>query len=356
MLRAAFGLAVAVSLLWPAAVFGEEHKNSWEFSILGGNTFYGNENRLSNENHYGVRVGWYFTPALELEVQFLQTGSADLQDESSTLISDPTVFFSNPGLTFESRSYTARLLINPRNERRRLKPFILFGAGVLSFSSDPKLARGDEGEVDAKIVTIGGGLRQRLTSHMAFRAEFETEYAISEVYHNEHLSIGLSWVFGGGPPEDTDGDGVLDLRDHCPDTPRGALVDKHDGCPWDLDLDGILEGLDVCAETPQGWPVDERGCPLDSDADRVPDGTDRCADTMLRAIVDARGCPIDSDGDTVFDGIDRCQGTPLGAIVDASDKPTAGCPYDTDTDSVFVIRLPPPSGVRVTVAAADRRG
>jgi OOP family OmpA-OmpF porin len=37
--------------------------------------------------------------------------------------------------------------------------------------------------------------------------------------------------------------------------------------------------------------VDERGCPKDSDGDGVPDGIDRCPDTPRGTQVDANGCP-----------------------------------------------------------------
>ncbi|MDH3217862.1 MAG: OmpA family protein, partial [Candidatus Krumholzibacteria bacterium] len=62
--------------------------------------------------------------------------------------------------------------------------------------------------------------------------------------------------------------------------------------------------------------VDARGCPSDSDGDGVYDGIDRCPDTPAGARVDARGCPSDSDGDGVYDGIDRCPNTPKGTKVD----------------------------------------
>ena len=61
------------------------------------------------------------------------------------------------------------------------------------------------------------------------------------------------------PDADTDGDGVADRLDLCPDTPRGALVDDY-GCPWDADGDGVLNGLDKCPSTPARSPVDADGC------------------------------------------------------------------------------------------------
>ncbi|MGH9748804.1 MAG: OmpA family protein, partial [Candidatus Polarisedimenticolia bacterium] len=328
---------LSVTALSTGRARAEERKNSWELGFLFGGTFAADEMKIENPSHAGLRLGWNFHPSYELEVQYLHDDDVALQSDgqASTLLADPTVFFANPARTFTSDSITARLLINPRNVRRRFKPYALFGAGVQTFTANPRLTRSQTGNDTSVVVNVGGGVRVRLTPHMAFRAEFETQYAPTDIYHDEHLNVGLTWVFGGGRPGDSDGDGILDLNDKCPDTPKGALVDTRNGCPWDLDVDGIMEGIDKCADTPRGWPVDEVGCPLDTDADGVPDGADKCAETPKGAIVRADGCPLDSDGDTVFDGIDRCPDTPKGAFVDAPDKDTAGCPHDSDNDRVF---------------------
>jgi len=60
-------------------------------------------------------------------------------------------------------------------------------------------------------------------------------------------------------PLDSDGDGVIDAKDKCPDTPRGVEVGA-DGCPFDTDMDGVPDYLDKCPKTPVGAPVDEKGC------------------------------------------------------------------------------------------------
>jgi OOP family OmpA-OmpF porin len=39
---------------------------------------------------------------------------------------------------------------------------------------------------------------------------------------------------------DSDGDGVSDCFDRCPDTPAGVAVDTH-GCPVDTDGDGVAD-------------------------------------------------------------------------------------------------------------------
>ena len=157
--------------------------------------------------------------------------------------------------------------------------------------------------------------------------------------HATHFLVlgGLSFLQSGGPhttnaprgPRDSDGDGVPDKRDACPNTPLGATVDVR-GCPTDSDQDGVYDGIDKCPGTPAGAKVDATGCPIDSDRDGVPDGLDQCPDTPAGAVVNSFGCPTDSDSDGVPDGLDKCPDTPRGATVDAT-----GCPKDTDGDGVL---------------------
>jgi len=46
-----------------------------------------------------------------------------------------------------------------------------------------------------------------------------------------------------------------------------------------------------CAGTPAGVEVDDRGCPLDSDGDGVADYLDECPNTAPDTRVDDKGCP-----------------------------------------------------------------
>ncbi len=114
---------------------------------------------------------------------------------------------------------------------------------------------------------------------------------------------------------DSDGDGVPNEIDECPDTPEGVKVDER-GCPLDSDGDGIPDYLDKCPGTPKGVEVDCDGCPLDSDGDSIPDYLDKCPGTPEGVKVDEWGCPLDTDGDGVPDYRDKCPGTPRGALVD----------------------------------------
>ena len=132
---------------------------------------------------------------------------------------------------------------------------------------------------------------------------------------------------------DSDGDGVADRLDKCPDTPKGVVVDAN-GCPPDADGDGVPDYLDKCPNTPSGVTVDANGCPMDSDGDGVPDYLDKCPNTPRGVAVDANGCPMDSDGDGVPNNLDKCPNTPHGVPVDATGCPQAGITVRGDKWSV----------------------
>ena len=97
--------------------------------------------------------------------------------------------------------------------------------------------------------------------------------------------------------EDTDGDGITDDKDNCPNTPTGENVDAN-GCSdsqKDSDNDGITDDKDNCPNTPTGENVDANGCSdsqKDSDNDGITDDLDICPDTPSGVSVDKDGCAL----------------------------------------------------------------
>jgi outer membrane protein OmpA-like peptidoglycan-associated protein len=128
---------------------------------------------------------------------------------------------------------------------------------------------------------------------------------------------------------DSDGDGVPDSKDKCPDTSKGAKVNAQ-GCELDGDGDGVVDRLDKCPTTPAGRSVNAEGCELDGDGDGVVDALDKCPTTPAGRSVNAEGCELDGDGDGVVDALDKCPTTPAGRKVNA-----AGCELDGDGDGVL---------------------
>ncbi|HKT61847.1 MAG TPA: OmpA family protein [Gemmatimonadales bacterium] len=217
--------------------------------------------------------------------------------------------------------------------------YLKAGAGTTKYGSDcPAVGRaGDPICGSSGTLQGGAGVRVGVTPTIFVRGEgLYAHYKSKDRANiagtslsNFGVNLGLSVMLGSKPILDADGDGVLDNKDRCPDTPAGASVDAR-GCPSDSDGDGVPDGIDRCPTTVAGAAVDARGCSQDTDGDNIPDGLDRCPDTPAGVLVDARGCPKDSDGDGIPDGLDRCSDTPRGATVDA-----LGCPGDEDGDGVL---------------------
>lgn len=205
----------------------------------------------------------------------------------------------------------------------RFSPYLHAGVGY--FSHDPVGASSDDGSM------LSGGIGFYLdlfSTNVALRGEYRyrTDTATPGDAHDNLFSLGFQLPFGSGTPKwvDTDGDGVSDALDRCPNTPAGTDVDAY-GCELDSDGDGVKDSADKCPNTPAGVRVDARGCPLDGDGDGVPDGTDKCPNTPRGAKVDATGCELDSDGDGVVDRLDECPDTPKGTPVDSR-----GCELEGD--------------------------
>lgn len=149
-----------------------------------------------------------------------------------------------------------------------------------------------------------------LTLQTGYKHAFE-DYLDSHFQH----SAGISIKFGG---KDTDGDGIYDKDDECPDVPGLA---EFNGCP-DTDGDGIPDHLDDCPDV--AGLAEFNGCP-DTDGDGIPDHLDECPTVFgLKAL---NGCP-DADGDGVPDHLDKCPN-------EAGPAANNGCPWpDRDGDGV----------------------
>ncbi len=212
------------------------------------------------------------------------------------------------------------------NLNAKTSPFGTVGVGATMF-------RGNGTRKSSTGAHVGAGVRSMVGENLALRVEARLQYdnfsEFEDPAYNSTASAGISYFAGGGPPRDTDSDGVPDKRDRCASTPRGATVDVR-GCPSDTDRDGVLNGLDRCPDTPANTPVDANGCTRDTDRDGIADNADRCANTPAGTPVDATGCPRDADRDGVADNLDRCADTPAGTPVDAN-----GCPRDSDSDGVM---------------------
>lgn len=167
--------------------------------------------------------------------------------------------------------------------------------------------------------TLNGsaGLNFWFSDNVALSLQSTYKHAFKdEAFPHFQHSAGLKFIFGG---IDTDGDGIYDKDDECPETPG---LPEFNGCP-DSDGDGVPDHLDACPNTPGMIEFD--GCP-DTDGDGIPDPQDECPNEAGPA--EFNGCP-DSDGDGVADNKDECPN-------EAGPAENNGCPYeDRDGDGVL---------------------
>ncbi|MBK5213164.1 MAG: OmpA family protein [Flavobacteriaceae bacterium] len=162
------------------------------------------------------------------------------------------------------------------------------------------------------------GVKFWFTDNIALNLQSTYKHAFEDAYGVTHFqhSAGIVFQFGG---KDTDGDGIFDKDDECPETPGLA---EFNGCP-DTDGDGIEDRKDECPNTP--GLAEFNGCP-DTDGDGVPDHLDECP--TVAGLAALNGCP-DADGDGIADKDDACPN-------EAGPKANNGCPYkDRDGDGVL---------------------
>jgi OOP family OmpA-OmpF porin len=184
---------------------------------------------------------------------------------------------------------------------KKLVPFISAGFGTIDI-------QGTGVNNTDNLFNYGGGVKYFITKSLALRGDIrhilEMENTdrnnlvdFNDISNNFIYTVGLNYMFSlkkkktSPPPIDSDGDGVNDDMDRCPDTPEGVPVDTY-GCPKDSDGDGINDDRDRCPDTPAGVPVDSDGCPKDSDGDGIYDYLDECPDTLEGVKVDEKGCAI----------------------------------------------------------------
>ncbi|MCP4091527.1 MAG: hypothetical protein GY746_17330 [Gammaproteobacteria bacterium] len=116
---------------------------------------------------------------------------------------------------------------------------------------------------------------------------------------------------------DADADGVEDKLDKCPNTAQLKKLPADFIYVVAVNPERLIPGV-------KAFPVDKNGCEIDTDGDGIVNSKDYCpedtAETLSKGIA-ANGCPKQSDADGTPDYRDNCPDTPGGIKVD-----NLGCP------------------------------
>lgn len=128
------------------------------------------------------------------------------------------------------------------------------------------------------VVDVGNRTKARVgVSAMSVRND--ELRADQDAFIDYRFNVGLIWGGAAATPAaaparavDSDGDGLADSSDRCPNTPASTA----DGCPppapvvqTDSDGDGVYDSEDDCPGTLEGLKVDERGCAVQTETQSV---------------------------------------------------------------------------------------
>jgi len=166
--------------------------------------------------------------------------------------------------------------------------------------------------------SFGAGINFQLSKNIALNTGVSYKSLDEKnAYSNLQHVVGIKFNFEKG---DSDGDGVPDKKDHCPDLP--GLIELN-GCP-DSDGDGVPDRFDPC---PSNAGLNGQPCP-DSDSDGLTDDLDKCPNDY--GPESNGGCKLsDLDNDGVTNINDRCPNE-LGL------KKLNGCPIIPQSLSSFL--------------------
>ncbi|MES2863443.1 MAG: OmpA family protein [Bacteroidota bacterium] len=278
--------------------------------------------------------------------------------DANLLLTKGTIGYNNgetAGFKTDFNAATLNLRFNVLTSEYIVRPYLFAGAGFFIFGNQLNFHTEN---YDYILPSAGGGFNFRLspTVNLNLQESFlfsnkdrrdGIDNADGDLKKKDaYLTHMVGLTFNLGETKDTDGDGVSDKKDQCPDTPANVKVDKL-GCPIDRDKDGIADYLDTCPDTAGSATLN--GCP-DRDNDGVEDGKDRCPDQA--GTIALLGCP-DADKDGVADMDDKCANTKPGTKVDAK-----GCPMDSDNDGVTddLDRCPDVKGIASLKGCPDADG
>ncbi|MDB4306889.1 OmpA family protein [Flavobacteriaceae bacterium] len=203
-------------------------------------------------------------------------------------------------------------------ENSLIQPFIKGGYGLSNFDlndNDLQVSFLSKNTSKTFFGGIGVDLMYSDNVGISFQSSFRNAIENYGIDHFQH-TITLFYQWGN---RDSDGDGIADKKDACPDVPG---IPEFDGCP-DSDNDGIQDKEDACPLLAGTAAL--KGCP-DTDGDGIADHEDLCPE--VAGLLTMSGCP-DSDSDGVSDAEDECPET-------SGSLENKGCPWpDTDGDGVF---------------------
>ncbi|MFV0539776.1 MAG: OmpA family protein, partial [Aestuariibaculum sp.] len=249
----------------------QEKSNPWSFEFgvnavdvypIGENAPYGDYmDEFFNLNDHWNMGGFFVgvTRDLTKHLSISARGTSNELSKWGDVYGDESVLVDN------LKYYSLDGMVNINFTTTRLQPYIAVGGGYTwieeGLYNTFSLADGDDNLVGAGTLNGALGAKYQLSDHFALNLQFMYKHTFEDYLtkHWQH-SLGVVYSLGGKTKKeevvvvDTDGDGIEDSHDLCPDV---YGVKAFAGCP-DTDNDGIPDSLDKC---PNEKGANGSGCP-----------------------------------------------------------------------------------------------
>lgn len=235
-------LSAVIAAVISSGASADNHKV--EIHADAGRTFF--EDPLKDANTWDLGVGFALTENWMLD---LVASRWDSETEQGAVDVDGT-------------QYRMDMLYHINTESA-WRPYVAFGVG----DQEREFNAADASSERDTLVNLGAGIKRSLGDNWQFRTDVRAFNSLDNEYTDLAVTAGIAMVFGGtsapaaapvvaAPVDvDSDGDGVYDSKDKCPDTVSGLKVDEV-GCP--IVLDKTLEiNLDILFDTAKSDIKDE---------------------------------------------------------------------------------------------------
>ena len=270
-------IAITFLLLISESVHSQVNENRW-FVEIGVNSI-----NTENFDKSGYRI-----PSLSLSRYIFSNISVGISYSENEIESNEDLYYYSLDGIIKYNIPTETKIIGIAT-----KPYIYLGYGLSNFGeSDINFASKNTSYGPS----YGLGIDFQISKNIALNTGLSYK-SLNEknAYSNLQHVVGIKFNFGKG---DSDGDGVPDKKDKCPDHPG---LTELNGCP-DSDGDGINDLNDICPNSPGS--SSQKGCP-DSDGDGVNDNLDNCPNE--RGLKSNGGCKLpDLDKDGIPNLQDNC--------------------------------------------------
>lgn len=213
-------LSAAIAAVISSGANADNHKVEIHADV--GRTFF--DEPLEDANNWGLGVGFALTENWMLD---LVASRWDSETQSG-------------GVDVDGSQYRMDMLYHINTESA-WRPYVAFGVGDQKREFN---AAAPSSERDT-LLNLGAGIKRSLSDSWQFRTDVRAFNSLDNEYTDLAVTAGIGFVFGGesapvaapvvaAPVEvDSDGDGVFDSKDQCPNTPKTHKVDAV-GCSLKL--------------------------------------------------------------------------------------------------------------------------